>query len=229
MQKLIAALTACTLALGGLFLHAPAAQAQSVPPVSDKQYVLRFGDALNLRVVENEKLQMDNQPIRPDGRISMPLIGEIQAGGLTLPQLSERVAKAYGKFFVDPHVVINVARFRPLDINVVGMVNKPGTYQVPSAVRLMHAIALGGGFSNERADLTNVILLRDNGTLQKIDVTQILEGKVENNVLVYDGDTVRVGEVSSPDWKAILPPVAQIASVLGTVAIIWWRLDQVAK
>ena len=225
MPRFTALFTACALALGTLCLHAPAAQAQAVPPVTDKQYVLRFGDALNLRVVENEKLQMDAQPIRPDGRISMPLVGEIQAGGLTLPQLSERVGKAYSKFFVDPHVVINVARFRPLDINVVGMVNKPGTFQVPTSVRLLHAIALGGCFHQERADLTSVLVLPQNGTIQRIDVNQIMDGKIDQNVLINDGDTVRVAEVGTPDWKALLPPIGQVASLLATLALFTFRVQ----
>lgn len=226
-RSLTALVTAFALGTAALLTPAAPAMAQSVPPVQDKQYVLRFGDTLNLKVVENEKLAVDNQPIRPDGRISLPLIGEIQAGGLTLPQLTERVSKLYGKFFVDPHVVINVARFRPLDINVVGQVNKPGTYQVPTSVRLLHAIALGGGFTNDRADLRNVTILRENGKIMTVDVVEILDGKIENNVLINDGDTVRVAEVNTIDYKAILPPVASVISILGTLALIAWRVDQI--
>ncbi len=107
---LLSAVMAAVLLSGSPGLAAPAATL----PAADKQYVLRYGDSINLYVVENEKLAIQNQPIRPDGRVSMPLIGEVIAGGLTLPQLTERVAKSYTKFFVDPHVVVNVATFRAL-------------------------------------------------------------------------------------------------------------------
>lgn len=191
-------------------------------PVQDGQYVLRYGDTVNLKVVENEKLELRNQPIRPDGRINFPLIGEIQAGGLTLPQLMERTTKAYGKFFVDPHVVINVENFRPLSINVVGLLNKPGTYAIKEPVRLLQALALAGGY-DPRANLTDVLVLRANGAVQQIDVGAVLTGKIEDNVWVYDGDTVRVTEVSTPDLYRVLPPLAAALSITSTIIILILR------
>lgn len=190
---------------------------------SDRQYVLRYGDTLNLKVVENEKLTIEQQPIRPDGRVSMPLIGEIQAGGLTVTQLTERVTKAYGRFFVDPHVVINVATFRPLDISIVGLVNKPGTYQVREPIRLMQAIALGGGFNFERADLSNVEVLRTTGEVRHVNLTNVMAGSQEDNLIVGDGDTVRVFEVGHPDWYRILPPLASALSITSTIIILLTR------
>lgn len=191
-------------------------------PVQDSQYVLRYGDTVNLKVVENEKLELRNQPIRPDGRINFPLIGEVQAGGLTLPQLMERVTKAYGKFFVDPHVVINVENFRPLSINVVGLLNKPGTYAIKEPVRLLQAIALAGGY-DPRAELKDVLVLRANGAVQQIDVRAVLAGKIDDNIWVYDGDTVRVNEVSSPDFYRLLPPLAAALSITSTIIILILR------
>lgn len=229
MRSLIAFTAAFALATAAFVLPAAPAQAQAVPPVQDKQYILRFGDTLNLKVVENEKLAIDNQPIRPDGRVSLPLVGEVLAGGLTLPQLTERVGKLYGKFFVDPHVVINVATFRKIDINVVGLLNRPGTYQVAEPVRLLHAIALGGGFHNQRSDLRDVLVLRATGKIQHIDVYGILDGKIEDNVLIYDGDTVRVNEVSTPDYLAILPPIASVIGIIGTLVVIAWRVNVIAR
>jgi polysaccharide export outer membrane protein len=217
IQSLFAALLACTLA----FTPTQAAMAQAA--VVDKQYVLRFGDSLNLKVVENEKLTFENQRIRPDGKISMPLVGEIQAGGLTLPQLTDRVGKLYGKYFVDPHVVINVAEFRPLDVTVLGLVNRPGTYQVKEPVRLLQAIALGGGYDHARADLHNVLVVKANGETRKIDLTAVLDGKVEDNVVITDGDTVRVSEVGGPDWYRILPPLASALSITSTIIILLTR------
>lgn len=217
--------TALVLAGSLMIGQAPPAAAQAAAPaaVVDKQYVLRFGDTLNLKVVENEKLTLENQPIRPDGRISLPMIGEVNAGGLTLPQLTERITKAYGRFFVDPHVVINVAQFRPLDVTILGLVHKPGTYQVKEPIRLLQAIALGGGFDTQRSDLRNVLVVKANGDVRRIDVYAVLEGKVEDNVVINDGDTVRINEVGTPDWYRILPPLASALSITSTIIILLTR------
>ena len=225
MPRILPIFTAFALALALVAGPLPPAQAQAAAPaaVVDTQYVLRFGDSLNLKVVENEKLTIEKQPIRPDGRISLPLIGEVKAGGLTLPQLTERINKAYGRFFVDPHVIINVAEFRPIDITVLGLVNKPGTYQVKEPIRLLQAVALGGGYDTQRSNLHDVLVVKANGTTQRIDLMAVLDGKVEDNVLISDGDTVRVNEVSSPDWYRILPVLASSLSIASTIIIVLTR------
>lgn len=217
MTRLIACLLVVVLAFTG----SPAlAASASAPARADSQYVLRYGDTVNLKVVENEKLTLQDQPIRPDGRVSFPLVGEVVAGGLTLPQLTERVTQAYGRFFVDPHVVINVEKFRPLTINVVGLVQKPGTYEIKEPVRLLQAIALGGGYEVTRADLRDVLVLRASGEVRHVNLANALAGKAEDNVLLLDGDTVRVSEVDGPDWYRLLPPVSAVLNIAATILLI---------
>jgi polysaccharide export outer membrane protein len=206
-----------------LFPAARTAQAAPAAPVQEKQYVLKYGDAINMGVVGNEKLAIEKQPIRPDGLISLPLIGEVQAGGLTVPQFQERVTKAYTRFFTDPQIVINVAIFRPIQIAVLGMVNKPGTYPVAEPTRLLQMLALAGGLIHERASLNNVLVLRSSGDRQIIDLNAVLEGRTADNVMLYDGDAVRVEEVFGPDWYRILPPLASSLSILSTIIILLTR------
>jgi polysaccharide export outer membrane protein len=214
--------------LPALFLAAAIALASPPPPAAaaataakaDSQYTLRYGDTVNLKVVENEKLTLQDQPIRPDGRVSFPLIGEVQAGGLTLPQLTERVTQAYGRFFVDPHVVINVEKFRPLTINVVGFVNRPGIYEIKEPVRLLQAIALGGGYDLQRAELKDVLVLRASGEVRHVDLAAALAGRTDENPWLQDGDTVRLAEVASPDWFRLLPPLASALSIASTIVLI---------
>lgn len=191
-------------------------------PVQLRSYVLDYGDSLNLVVVGNEQLKIEEQPIRPDGRISLPLLGEVQAGGLTVPQFSDRVTKAYTKFFVDPKIVVNVAKFRPLQVSVVGKVEKPGTFPVVEPIRLLPAIALAGGL-NERANPTNVLVLRASGERHVINLMDVLGGNMEGNVFLYDGDTVTIEETSNPDWYRLLPPLASALSILSTIVILLVR------
>jgi polysaccharide export outer membrane protein len=190
--------------------------------VAQRSYVLGYGDALNVAVVGNEPLRIEDQPIRPDGRISLPLIGEVQAGGLTVTQLSERVTKAYTKFFVDPKVVVNVAKFRPLTISVVGKVGKPGSFPIAEPIRLLPAIGLAGGL-DDRANPTNVLVLRAAGDREVINLIDVFEGRVDDNIILYDGDTVRVEETGSPDWYRLLPPIASSLSILSTIIILLTR------
>ena len=225
-------LTTVLLAASLLVANSPAVLAQEQPtvgaaaPVMDKQYVLRFGDTLNLRVVENEKLEIKDQPIRPDGRISLPLIGEVDAGGLTLPQLTQRVTKAYSKYYVEPHIIVNVAKFRPLAISVIGLVNKPDTFKVDEPVHLLQAIGLAGGIDRMRGDVHRILIARTNGTHKFVDLQDVMEGKIEDNVLLYDGDTVRVFEIGGPDWYLILPTVANSLSILTSIVVILLNLPR---
>ncbi|MEB3327735.1 MAG: polysaccharide biosynthesis/export family protein [Candidatus Sericytochromatia bacterium] len=217
MTRLLASLLVAAIALASPLPRAAAAPAAVKV---DSQYTLRYGDTVNLKVVENEKLTLQDQPIRPDGRVSFPLIGEVRAGGLTLPQLTEQVTQAYGRFFVDPHVVINVEKFRPLTINVVGFVNRPGTYEIKEPVRLLQAIALGGGYNLQRAELKDVLVLRASGEVRHVDLASALAGRTEENPWLQDGDTVRLAEVTGPDWYRLLPPLASALSIASTIVLL---------
>ena len=218
----------CAIATSLVSLTAPPALAQQAPaaaaPVSVAQYTLRFGDAINMRVVGNEQLLIEKQPIRPDGRISLPLIGEVQAGGLTVPQFQDRVRQAFQKYIVDPQVVINVAEFRPLQISVMGFVRTPNTFVVKEPIRLIQAIALAGGADQRRGDLTRVLVLRPSGERTMVDVIAVLEGRIDQNLMLFDGDTVRVEEVYGPDWLAILGPVSTIAATIAALALAYQRV-----
>jgi polysaccharide export outer membrane protein len=205
-------------------MAAPAASATAAPavPVQIKSYVLGYGDSLNVQVVGNEPLKIEEQPIRPDGRISLPLIGEVRAGGLTVVQLQDQVTKAYTKFFVEPKIVVNVAKFRPLQISVLGKVGKPGTFAVSEPIRLLPALALAGGLE-DRANPNDVLVLRANGDRQVISLNEVLAGRIEDNVMLYDGDSVTVAETSNPDWYRLLPPIASSLSILSTIIILLTR------
>ena len=220
-------LLATCLTVASMAMLAPRAALADVPPaaVVDQKYVLRFGDTLNLRVLENDKLETRDLPVRPDGRISLPLVGELQAGGLTVPQLQGVITKAYTKYYVDPHVVVYISHFRPISISVVGLVNKPDTFKVEEPIRLLQAIGLAGGVNHERGDMHHLLVVRPSGEHQDIDLMEVMEGKVADNVMLYDGDTVRVFEVSGPDWYRVLPVAASTASLLSSILIILLQIS----
>lgn len=202
---------------------AQAAPAASMPAAaaapSVATYVLRYGDTLNLLVLENEKLKVENQPLRPDGRISFPLIGEVVAGGLTVAQLQARLTQMYSRYYNDPHVVLNVATFRKLSISVMGQVGQSQTLQVYEPIRLLDALAHAGG-PNVRAELHRVIVIRAKGQVEEVDLTLALAGETASNVWLMDGDTVQVLQMQGIDWAAYLPQMVSMFAVLANVAVV---------
>jgi polysaccharide export outer membrane protein len=210
---------ACGLA-SLLALGAPGVARAAEAPAT---YTLRHGDAVTIRIVGNDGLETLAQPIRPDGRITMPLVGEVAAGGATVTELQRRLEKAYVRIVRDPRVVVTVATFRPLRVNVIGLVNKPGTYQVPEPVKLLEALALAGGLDRDRAVRDAVIVLRADGSRSTVDLTKVLAGAAADDVVLRDGDTVQVDEVAGPDLYRIMPVTAAGLSMLASILVLVLR------
>jgi polysaccharide export outer membrane protein len=200
-------------------LHA----AQSVPATNAQGYTLRYGDTLSILMIGNETPKLENQPIRPDGRVTVPLLGEVRAAGLTVSQLSTALTRDYRRFVRDPRLVVSVAQFRPLKITVLGLVNKPGIYLVTEPTTMLEGLALAGGLDRHRADTRAIEVRHADGTHHVVSLEKILAGQAPN-VVMGDGDTVIVAEVSGPDWERLLPHMATTLSIIGSIAVIGWNL-----
>ena len=220
MRGAALAVLAATLTLwpAPLALAQPAASS----PTGDG-YVLRAGDALTVQLVGEEKLTSLAQPIRPDGRISLPLVGEVQAGSSTIADLTARLGRAYAPFLRDPHVVVSVATFKPLKVNVIGMVNKPGTYGVTEPVRLLEALALAGGLDRDRARTDHVVVIQADGQRRQVDLARILAGEAPDAIWLHDGDTLQVNEQSGPGLYRLLPATAAGLSILASILVMVTR------
>jgi polysaccharide export outer membrane protein len=221
----------CGLLAGSLCMHAMPALAGE-PPVAEPPaatarpgYVLAYGDTLTISMFGNDTFKIESQPIRPDGCLNIPLLGEVQAAGLTVPQLSTALHQAYRRYVRDPRLVVNVATFRPLKINVLGLVNKPGTYLVAGSTDLLEGLALAGGLLRERADAQAIELRHANGTREVVNLEGVLAG-TQRSVPLGDGDTVIVPEVAGPDWEKLLPTVATALSIVSSMAMISWYLKR---
>jgi polysaccharide export outer membrane protein len=202
---------------------APPPPAESAPSQPSQGYVLRYGDTLSIWMLGNETHKLENQPIRPDGRVTVPLLGEVKAAGLTVSQLSVALTRDYRRFVLDPRLVVNVAQFRPLKITMLGLVNKPGTYHVTEPTPLLEGLALAGGLDRHRADTRAIELRRADGTHRVVNLEKVLIGQ-ERDVVMGDGDTVIVAEVAGPDWERLLPHMATTLSIIGSIAVIAWNL-----
>lgn len=114
--------------------------------VAPKDFLLGPEDVLDVVVWHNQDLSR-TVVIRPDGMVSMPLLGDIQAGGLTANQLAERIASRLKEYKENPSVAVTVKEVNSYNVYVLGEVIRPGKYQLKSYTTVLQAISLAGGLT----------------------------------------------------------------------------------
>lgn len=133
--------------------------------------------------------------VRPDGRVTVPMIGELQAAGLSPSDLQSRIQTAARKYMTDPNVAVVVRVINSRRVFVTGRVTTPGAHLLKGPLNVMQAIALSGGLT-EYADAKNIGILRtvDGKTERfKFNYRDVAAGKhLEQNLLLRPGDTVVV-------------------------------------
>ena len=112
-----------------------------------KEFLLGPEDVLDIVVWKNDDLSQKAVVVRPDGMISMPLIGEISAGGLTANQLASQIASRLKEFKERPAVTVSVKEVNSYYVYVLGEVGKPGKYQLKSHATVLQAVAVANGFT----------------------------------------------------------------------------------
>src|SRR5207244_7347166 len=136
-----------------------------------KDYVLGPEDLLDIVVWKNDDLTQKAVVVMPDGKISVPLIGEVMAGGLTANQLAIQIASRLKEFKERPTVTVSVKEVNSYYVYVMGEVGKPGKYQLKSHATVLQALAVANGFTvyaakNRMQVIRNV--QTEDGTLREI-------------------------------------------------------------
>jgi polysaccharide export outer membrane protein len=157
-----------TLLLGGIALlgggcafKAPRGRASaemSALVVDREPYRIRVGDLLDVRFYKTPELNLDKVPVRNDGKISLDLVGEVQAAGLRPEQLATELVQAYAKELEDPRIAVIVREFGG-QVFVGGEVGGPASVKYVEGMTALQAIQTAGGF-NDKASYENVILMR---------------------------------------------------------------------
>lgn len=114
---------------------------------SQRDFLLGPEDVLDIVVWKNDDLSQKAVVVRPDGKISMPLIGEMTAGGLTSNQLADQIASRLKAFKEHPTVTVSVKEVNSYYVYVLGEVGKPGKYQLKSHATVLQAVAVANGFT----------------------------------------------------------------------------------
>lgn len=163
--------------------------------VDPNGYVLGAEDVVNVNVWKEPDVTR-TVSIRPDGMISLPLIGEVKAGGFTPVELEEQLKQSLAKYIASPEVTVIVEAAKSHKFNVVGEVAKPGTYDLNSSMTVLDAIAAAGGLK-DFAKSKQIYILRKNadGSDQKLpfNYKDVIKGRhSEQNIALAPHDTVVV-------------------------------------
>ncbi|OGP61221.1 MAG: hypothetical protein A2162_04365 [Deltaproteobacteria bacterium RBG_13_52_11b] len=163
-------------------------------PVDNPNYVIGAEDVLYIHVWREDALTR-TVPVRSDGMISLPLINEVQASGLTPLQLREILAEKFKKFIDNPSVTVVVTEANSFKVFVTGQVRTPGVYRLRTETTLLQIISLAGDFTNEANPKKIVIIRREQGKDKRLEVNynEIIDGvNPGSNYVLMPGDTVVV-------------------------------------
>jgi polysaccharide biosynthesis/export protein len=203
-------------ALGLLALLAGAVWAQTAPPAvrkvaagnssrietpaalntdSKDDYVIGADDVLAINVWKEPELSR-SAPVRPDGKVTLPLVGDIEASGNTPKQLQASIEKVLEKYISRPVVTVIVQEVKSHKFSIVGEVQKPGTYPLTGPLTVLEGIAQAGGF-REWAKIKDIVILRTGptGTREKLHFNYksvIKRDSSKQNVQLQTGDTIVV-------------------------------------
>lgn len=161
---------------------------------NDPSYTIGAQDVLSISVWKDPELTQ-TVPVRPDGKISMPLLNDVQAAGLTPNELRDHITEALKKFVTDPVVTVIVTQINSQRVYITGEVTHPGAFPLLPGMTMLQALSSAGGFTNF-ADTKKIYMFRMvNG--KRVDFPfnykDVVRGKkVDENVVLQAGDTIVV-------------------------------------
>jgi polysaccharide export outer membrane protein len=168
----------------------------SAAKAHDDAYVIGNDDVLSINVWKEPDISQHSIPVRSDGRISMPLAGEVQAAGQTPLKLEKAIAAKLQSYISEPEVSVMVEKSNSQKFNILGQVVKPGSYAIADSPTVLDAIALAGGF-RDFAKQKSIYILRQgpDGKDQRLpfNYKDVIKGKnLEQNVKIQPRDTIVV-------------------------------------
>ena len=169
------------------------AAASVEPALSGPQYKLGPEDVIKVSVWENKELTLD-LVVRPDGKISMPLIQDVLAEGQTAAELANTIQKRLVTYIKEPQVSVIVLQVNAPRYFVIGNVAKPGTYSLRSETTILQALSLAGGFT-QFASPRSIKLIRNcagKQEVRKVNYNNLIDVSGEGNYLLRSGDTIVV-------------------------------------
>lgn len=194
------------LLLSGVFTGLAGAETQQQPPAAAAEkkdggsakaaetdaatYEIGPEDLLLIRVWREPELS-GQFPVRPDGFISLPLVNEVQAAGITPERLSAAIAKGLGRYMTQPEVSVAVLQVNSKKYFIIGEIQKPGSYPLTVPTTVLEALVNAGGF-RDFANPKKIVVMRGNERF-KFNYKEVIAGKkLEQNILLESGDQIIV-------------------------------------
>jgi polysaccharide export outer membrane protein len=174
---------------------AAAAAAVPVRPATPSGYVIGVDDVLSILFWRDKDLSAPEITVRPDGKVTLPLLNDVQAAGLTPEQLRDTVLDAARKYVEDPNPTVIVKEIKSRKVFITGQVEKPGPYPLNGTVTVLQLIATAGGL-RDFADGKNISVIRVRDGKQSVfefNYQDLLKKRyLSQNIELAPGDTVVV-------------------------------------
>lgn len=201
MVKQLALWAALALSIAAVPAGAQDAKQQSTteatakaPATSDPNYMIGPQDVVDIDVWKEAELTR-SVPVRPDGKISLPLLNDVQAAGLTPTQLSEEITTGLKKFITDPQVTVIVTEINSQRVYILGEMTRPGAYPLLPGMTVLQALSSAGGFT-PFANMKKIYVLRNEAGKQEkfpFNYKDVVKGKnADQNIVLKAGDQIVV-------------------------------------
>ena len=169
-------------------------QAQAEVAADSENYIIGSEDILYIHIWKEEHLSR-TVPVRRDGIISLPLVDEIKAEGLTPLQLKEILAQRFKEFIGDPNITVMVMEANSFKVYVSGQIKNPGVHRLRSETSLLQIIPMAGGFT-DWANQKKILIIRKEGGKEKritVNYKKIVSGETPgSNIILKPGDAIIV-------------------------------------
>src|SRR4030043_632448 len=169
-------------------------QAQAEVAADSENYIIGSEDILYIHIWKEEHLSR-TVPVRRDGIISLPLVDEIKAEGLTPLQLKEILAQRFKEFIGNPNVTVMVMEANSFKVYLSGQIRNPGVFRLRSETSLLQIISMAGGFT-DWANQKKILIIRKEGGKEKritVNYKKIVKGEdPDSNIILKAGDTIIV-------------------------------------
>ena len=185
----------------------------SIPtlPESDSYYI-GYGDVLDVIFLYESKYSRESMKVRPDGRMTYPLAGEIFVAGMTPARLDTVLTEKFSEIIVDPYITVIVREFTPQNVYVLGEVRNPGSYDYSRELTLMQALALGKGYTRD-ARKSNVLVIRRVGENRIIGIEVNIDAILSKNDFSLD--------IPLQPYDIIYVPMSRIATTEQFIERLW--------
>lgn len=164
-----------------------------LPVANSAEYVIGADDVLTVNVWKEPEMS-GPVPVRPDGKISLPLLHDVQAAGLTPVQLSQQLTEKLKLYMSAPQVTVVVTAMNSQRVYVLGEVARPGAMALVPRMTVLQAISSAGGLTQYANSKKIFVLRNENGKQAKypFNYQEVLAGNQEQNILLKTGDTIVV-------------------------------------